>query len=172
MDGKQNQRPLILAPNSPETRSLNLDTREGNPIQNTQSYEISAWDKAQYSDLKKSYGNTVTERSEPTAIFNCHGLTFASRRTCIYETSEVEKILRDDGYKEVPLEKVLPGDVIIYRSQDGDPEHSGIVVQSPQENQLKVPLVVSKWGKYNELLHFANQSPYTYSNARYYRIQE
>src|SRR5262245_35364311 len=44
----------------------------------------------------------------PCRTFNCHGLTFASRRTWIDKSGEVQKILDDDGYVEVPLAKVKP----------------------------------------------------------------
>jgi hypothetical protein len=97
-------------------------------------------------------------------------MTFASRRTGIYETSEIQKILKDDQYGEVKPEDVIPGDVIIYFGDDGDAEHSGIVLTSPQSSQLRVPQVLSKWGKFSEFIHWANQSPYNFSLVKYFRI--
>ena len=97
-------------------------------------------------------------------------MTFASRRTGIYERSEIEKILADDGYVEIPLSKTIAGDIIIYFGEDGDAEHSGVVVTSAGESQLGVPRVLSKWGKYAEFVHWANQCPYTLTFAKYFRI--
>lgn len=96
-------------------------------------------------------------------------MTFASRRTGIYETSVIEQILHEDGYAEVSSNEVLPGDVIIYYSSDGDAEHSGIVI-SEKDEILRIPKVVSKWGRYAEFVHWANQCPYSFVNARYFRI--
>jgi hypothetical protein len=43
--------------------------------------------------------------------YNCHGLTFASRRTRIYD---VQQVLAEDAYEHIPLNEVEPGDVIVY----------------------------------------------------------
>jgi hypothetical protein len=64
----------------------------------------------------------------------------------------------------------MPGDVIIYFGDDGDAEHSGIVLTSPKDSQLRVPQVLSKWGKFSEFIHWANQSPYNFAFVKYYRI--
>ena len=97
-------------------------------------------------------------------------MTFASRRTGIFERAVINQILDEDGYVEVSASQVLPGDVIIYFAPDGDTEHSGIVVSAPTID-LGIPQVVSKWGKYSEFVHWANSCPYTFAKARYYRIK-
>jgi len=97
-------------------------------------------------------------------------MTFASRRTGIWATAEIQKILNDDQYGEVKPEDAMPGDVIIYFGDDEDAEHSGIVLTSPKDSQLRVPQVLSKWGKFSEFIHWANQSPYNFASVRYFRI--
>jgi hypothetical protein len=97
-------------------------------------------------------------------------MTFASRRTGIFETWVINRILDDDGYREVTLDEVLAGDVILYFDDTGDVEHSGIVILPPSQDPLRVPLIYSKWGKYAELVHRANQCPYNFAGARYYRV--
>jgi len=101
----------------------------------------------------------------PSRQYNCHGLTFASRRTWIWKPSEIEKILKDDEYETVvELENVLPGDIVIY-SQDGDVEHSGIVLSVDP-----VPLILSKWGSSHEVIHKINECPYS-GSITFHRIR-
>ena len=81
----------------------------------------------------------------------------------------VELIQNDDNYKNIENDKILPGDIILYFSDNGDIEHSGIVISEPSQ-YLKIPDVLSKWGKYKEVIHAANVCPYTY-NVKYYRVR-
>jgi hypothetical protein len=52
--------------------------------------------------------------------YNCHGLTFANRRSWISELSEIPKILHDDGYTQVRDEDVLPGDIVSITQVGGE----------------------------------------------------
>ena len=148
--------------------AIALQTRNRNNIPNSQSHEISAFEKAQAPYYERKFPH-VKFRTPPNPIYNCHGLTFASKRTGISLTNALQTIIHDDGYTIVNRDEVLPGDIIIYYSEDGDIEHSGIVV-SERDKQWKMPLVVSKWGKYSEVVHLAYDCPYTMANARYYRV--
>lgn len=102
----------------------------------------------------------------PCFTYNCHGLTFASRRTGISTPSEITKILEHDDYMLVPLAQVLPGDVAVYYSDLSDPEHSGIVMATTP----KGPIILSKWGMCHEAIHLFSDCPYAFSNVRYYRV--
>lgn len=148
--------------------TLALDSASGNAIDNGQISEISYFEKAYFKDLEKKWGNHHGERCSPTPRYNCHGLTFASRRTGIFDSQTVRQILREDGYIEVSPANLMLGDVIVYFAEDGDVEHSGLVVELP--GILGVPKVCSKWGKYSELIHWANQCPYSFAQAKYYRF--
>jgi hypothetical protein len=97
-------------------------------------------------------------------------MTFGCRRTGIFESEVVVRILREDGYREIPSIEVASGDVIIYYDDDGDLEHSGIVTESPRPETLNVPTVRSKWAKYKEIIHLANRCPYNFANVKYYRV--
>jgi hypothetical protein len=110
------------------------------------------------------------KRSENTDMYNCHGLVFASRRTNIDDPVEVQKIIQQDRYIQIEPRNVLPGDIIVYYSDDGDAEHSGIVISKPDEF-LHIPDVVSKWGQLEEYIHPANCCPYHFVNVIYYRIK-
>lgn len=152
----------------PSQRDIILHTRKRQNILNCQCYEFSNYEKNLFPYFEKKFPKAIP-RTVPIPIYNCHGLTFASRRTRIFYSDEIQKILADDGYTEVKIDEVKPGDIIVYYSGDGDVEHSGLVVSEP-DKQLKIPYIVSKWGCYREMFHWANDCPYTFMNAKYYRV--
>ena len=87
-------------------------------------------------------------RNNPSPIYNCHGLAFASRRTTIWNIQEVWKIVKEDNYIEIKdIKDVLPGDLILYIDDDGDIEHSGIVVETPAGGHLYSPMVYANGEK-------------------------
>lgn len=161
---------MLILPGSSQTESktIRVDTSQGTHVENFQYFELSSFEMGQFSAFNKWLENT-TERHPPTPRYNCHGMTFASRRTGIYEVDDIRLILEEDSYVEVDTSDILAGDVIIYFDEDGDPEHSGLVVEPP--SNFGVPRVVSKWGKFSELIHWANRCPYTFGNVRYYRMK-
>lgn len=160
---------MILTPGQSLCTEIALETRAGHPIPNSQSHELTDADLSLASEYDKKYIG-VTPRTPPNPIYNCHGLTFASSRTWIYDASALRMILKDDGYTEVARDDVLPGDVVLYYGDYGDIEHSGIVVSKPDEH-FHIPFVVSKWGKLGERVHAAYVKPDIYGNdLHYYRI--
>ena len=119
-----------------------LQTKKGNNIENETYYiEINSLERIQHI-------NELQKKNHPKAIFrrgmdrsyNCHGLTFANRRTCIFPNGEIIKILKDDEYKKIEMQEVMPGDVIIYKGDDDDIIHSGIVVQIKKGKDLIAPI--------------------------------
>ena len=115
-------------------------------------------------DHKRNFPNAIHRPVAPTRKYNCHGLTFASRRTWIQPT-EIAKILKDDEYEQVSLEEVLPGDIVLY-VQNGDVEHSGVVM-----SRGPIPMVLSKWGPSHEVIHRVNDCEYNSAQFLYYRIR-
>jgi hypothetical protein len=102
-----------------------------------------------------------TLRRNATNLYNCHGLTFASRRTCILEEKAVDLILSDDGYHPITAQDVLPGDIVLYYEKDNhELAHSGIVVGAESLGGTRVISVLSKWGRYGEYLHDLKSHPY------------
>src|SRR5687767_9951314 len=93
---------------------LGLDSCDYNHIDNMRILEISPFETNMFQQFDADYGARVIRRSEPTPHYNCHGMTFASRRTGVFESRVVQQILNDDCYREVPEASVLPGDVILY----------------------------------------------------------
>jgi len=89
-----------------------------------------------------------------TATYNCIGMAFANRRTCI-EPDHVHMILNDDGYVEVSPSEVEPGDLVLYRDDRGDISHVAVVVRHEPdlEKALWRTTVLSQWGSDGEYLH-------------------
>ncbi len=147
---------------------IRLQTASRNDIPNIQRSEISAFERNWAEDLPAKY-LTTTIRTDVSALYNCHGLTFASRRTRIEEFSSIALILRDDKYEEVPREQALPGDIVIYYDDSGDLTHSGLVVlNEPPLN----PLICSKWGNGPEFVHGLYNVPSVYgADHRFYRCR-
>jgi hypothetical protein len=159
-----------LLPSPLQPSQLALDSCRANNIDNERLYEISTYESNLFRKFDTDYGLGIQRRCDPTPLYNCHGLTFASRRTGIFDSNALKQILNEDGYVEIH-EDVMAGDVIIYFDTSGDFEHSGIVISPPTKDNLNVPFVCSKWGKYAELLHQANNCPYSFANVKYYRLK-
>ena len=158
----------IIIPSSSGMTSIKLETRKGTSILNSQSHQFSRFELAQQENLDNEWRG-VLFRTPPNPIYNCHGLTFASKRTSIHETASLRTILNDDGYTEIQRDNILPGDIALYLTDTGDIEHSGIVITEPDQ-QFGVPKVVSKWGRYKEAIHWIHACPYESSNVKYYRV--
>lgn len=153
--------------------ALGLDTAARHPIQNEQVQDCPASDpvlKRTEQILEEQWGRRTERRSGPTTSYNCHGLTFASRRTGIDKTPVLMQILREDGYVEVEPRHVKRGDTVVYFADDNDVEHSAIVV-TPAPTLLEFPVVVSKWGNFAERIHRADVCPYNWHHLRYFRVE-
>jgi len=151
----------------PDTAII-VQTTAGTDIPNSQSHEYSPFELAQFSDLRKSYPQ-VHYLSEPSPIYNCHGLIFASRRTAISQDAAVSTCLSEDGYTAVPREKVEPGDLALYYATNGDIEHSALVLSAP-DPKLGIPQVLSKWGRFAEVAHWLHVCPYDSAHVRFFRL--
>ncbi len=151
-------------------KSIKLQTRLGSDIFNELGSPPSTFEINQARRLEQKYPN-VTNRTQMIHEYNCHGMTFGSRRTWIFEYQDLRTILEEDGYEEIlDFSNVLPGDVIIYEASDGDFIHSGIVLEPPKKENLNIPLVLSKWGKFREIIHNANECEYPVERYRYFRV--
>jgi hypothetical protein len=83
------------------------------------------------------------------------GMVFATRRTWI-DTEHLEMILEDDEYRRLfPSEEVLPGDVVVYRDEDGTVSHVGLVneVRPNLRDGTKEIIILSQWGGDGEYFH-------------------
>lgn len=156
-----------------------VQTRKRSPIANSQVAVYEPCFEAEGIALIEQWNDTSRGRPRTKCdyVYNCHGMTFASRRTGIYASQDVARILEEDDYQEVPANEVLVGDVIVYYGENGEANHSGLVIGvdvSESRNRVKqrVVWIISKWGRLQEWLHQADYGPYTedYVRAKYYRI--
>jgi len=151
---------------------LNLHTRCENQIVNEINREpIRPGDLLAAQDYRARYPYEQHRPTSPSRKYNCHGLSFANRRTWIKDASEIAKIVAEDDYVVVDVQDVLPGDIAVYY-KDGDAEHSGIVVGLHKVQHLNVPVILSKWGACHEVIHLVSQCPFDSRNVTYYRIDQ
>ena len=87
--------------------TLALETRKKNQIANTiDPGECVEGERLLIEQYKKQFHKaTYRDFVGPCITYNCHGLTFASRRTCINTPSEVQKTLDEDGYKKIEMKE-------------------------------------------------------------------
>lgn len=108
---------------------------------------------------------------EICTLYNCHGLTFAARRTGIFEDEEVQKIL-DDEYIEIKNHSQSQvGDVVIYYSEGIGIAHSGLIIFAKHTpNDLSEVRVLSKEKKYREIIHLIVKTPYFHTEYKIFRF--
>lgn len=82
----------------PPRSELALHTRCENQIANQINREpVRFGDTIAVSIFEKRYPYELHRPVNPSRKYNCHGLSFASRRTWIDNSQEIVKILVDDG---------------------------------------------------------------------------
>ena len=150
--------------------SIPLYTRKGREISNAQDLDPSPTVVERFESRRRKDYPRAIERRPASGQYNCHGLTFANRRTGIHHPEDVAKILEDDGLRGVRLSEVEPGDVVIYL--DGsEVSHSGIVLQVvpgvPEGSMLRGLRILSKWGTAGEYIHMATEGPYATHTVTY-----
>lgn len=125
-----------------DLKSIIVQTRLGNSIKNAQSETITFYEQKDFERIFRKWSGVVQFRCTPSAIYNCHGLTFASKRTRIYDDDDIRRILQEDLYQEIELKDTLPGDIIVYFASDGAVDHSGIVVKAPHKDNWNLPVIL------------------------------
>ncbi len=114
------------------------------------------------STLQDYYGRVIfMARADLHA--NCHGWAYTAGQYWV-RCADVPAILEDNGYQVV--ETPQPGDLIIYRDDDGKIVHTGQV----KATGARYVLVESKWGPLGVYLHAPDDQCYGRS-YRYYRSQ-
>jgi len=104
----------------------------------------------------------VIRVGDPDLTSNCHGWVFTGGKFGIH-CGDVDSILADNRYSQTSQPQ--PGDVIVYRDEEGQVVHSG-VVRFVSGNGLV--LVESKWGPLGRYLHPPECQPWG-GRFSYYR---
>ena len=162
---------LLDAFGMPPNTKIVLRTRLDSEIDNIQPWAYSKleWNRLEEEPNRFEKAGAV-RTSAACPVYNCHGLTFASRRTQVdWSFKTVSMILNDDGFVEIAEPAARLGDVAIYYDKEGGVSHSGIVVK---RGDLNVPIIWSKWGKGYEMVHPLGICPYDPSNVKFYRIMK
>jgi hypothetical protein len=112
--------------------------------------------------IRKQFPPERVELRALDASYNCVGLVFAGRRTCI-EPEHVEMILeQDDDERRTSLDRAAPGDIAVYRDEGREVCHVGIVATvhpdlSGGPTRIRI---LSQWGSDGEYLHDADAVPH------------
>ena len=151
---------LLLGPTE---RSIVVQTRQGRGIKNSIAIEPGEPERRIYDALRKPFGDRWEERKPACGVYNCAGHVWAARRTAVYENSEWQSILSDDGYRKLDAgETSLVGDVVLCRDPQVGFLHVGMIVEMREvaPGSLKVPWVLSKWSDSSgEVLHHFRHTP-------------
>ena len=127
-------------------RSIALETRKGRSIRNVVAPEPGEQAHRKYAVIRKKFGQTWTNRTEPCGGYNCYGMVFATRRTAIYEDDQIPDILADDGYRQIHENEVRPGDIVLYRDGGLGLLHVALVLRHKEGvGPTPVPFALSKW---------------------------
>jgi hypothetical protein len=105
-------------------------------------------------------------RSVSDHPYNCVGMIFAARRAWI-DIDHIDDLLREDGYRAIPFDALVPGDLALYRFA-GEPAHIALVTFIDPAIRGNV-WVISKWGKDAEFYHPLQNVPQRFGTAdRFY----
>ncbi len=153
-------------------KELHLDTRKGSPIRNEVALPPTDLTRRREQLLIRNFGTNWEHRCRPCGVYNCAGLTWASRRTSIPEDAEWIKILGEDGYRKLSnAENPLVGDLAIYHSEGVGFLHVGQVVQIERGLTAQSPpihKILSKWDSSSgEYIHLPHEVPFKESFSDY-----
>ena len=109
-----------------------------------------------------NFMETTIQRGPADPTANCHGWVFLDSRFLI-SGEAVQRILDDNGYELTDEPKA--GDVIIYRSDNREIVHSGLVRGVLNDDTI---IIESKWGIEGTFLHDPAGTPYS-TFFEYYR---
>lgn len=134
---------------------IGLATRAGNHIDNAQAPPPTDQVVAVFDRILQQHGAWI-RRKGCCGTYNCFGHVWASRRTCIFDSEDVWRILREDEYRRIEPEHADRGDVAIYLHKDSTTIwHAGVI--EPRQlygAENPVPWVLSKLNEATgEVLH-------------------
>ncbi len=158
---------IIGAGGSNDRASIPLATERGTFIPNERRRERSPESLKAAQQLWTQKYPQIRPRSL-TAVYNCVGLAFASRRTCI-DPEYLKMILIEDNYRLLSGEhEVEIGDLVLYRAIKYQYSHIAVVVNKSKnvKNATFEITVVSQWGADGEYIHLIDEVPDSYGKIK------
>ena len=137
---------------------LPLSTKKGTKIPNEQRGQRPPAAMQAAENIMRNGRPSVRTRSLRSG-YNCMGMIFASRRTCI-DPDKLRMILEEDDYRQIGEEgNVECGDVVVYKGNSGSVTHVGIVVEARPDlfSGIWKITVLSQWGGDGEYLHLIDE---------------
>lgn len=165
---------MIISGSKPTTGSkptIRLQTRKGTDINNYQLLGVDVKDyEAQMEKLRRQHPGIILRPDTISGIYNCHGMTFASRRTGINKITMA--LIAEDSFNRINDSEVLPGDVVLYIDSWGEIEHTGFITSVDLQNRSNFTIMVlSKWGDGSEVIHSLYNCPYAKENIQFFRCK-
>ncbi len=115
--------------------------------------------------MRRQLSLAMIRTGEVDLSYNCHGFVFAAGRYWV-RGAGVELILQDNGYQ--PTTAPRPGDVVVYRDEQGVLVHTGLVRTILDADGV---LIESKMGSCGRFIHGADRHPYPNTTATYYHTR-
>ena len=129
-------------------RGIAVDTRAGRAIRNMLGSEAGDRERRIYALIRERFGRTWTNRKPVCGFYNCYGMVFASRRTIIEDDTQIDDILRDDGFRPERESEVRCGDLVLYRERkDRTLLHVAVVMR--RDPTLGTMFALSKWNSFS-----------------------
>lgn len=158
---------IIGAGGPRDKQSIDLVTRKRRRIPNEQRMEWLPERMREAARILCTSHPNWTLRSL-SATYNCMGMVFACRRTCI-EPEHFRLIVTDDGQVEISkITDSFPGDLAAYVDGKDEVVHVGVVLdRSVDVASASVNLrVLSQFGADGEYIHAADDLPEYLAGAR------
>jgi len=150
----------------PNGRELALDAINGWHVPNLRPlYDLDPTQKYKARVIFQQT-NPDAKLMSDSALYNCMGFAFASRRTII-DIDLLDDVLRADGYVRISNQDELgEGDLVVY-TLNNRAVHVGIITTKIKGYQISVEkiIVLSKWGQLGEYVHELNDVPELYGRA-------
>lgn len=143
---------------SSDNAALRLDTRRKRHIDNEMHLEKPRQGMLDVAAEIES-AHPGTQLVSASAVYNCFGLAFGSRRTSITDGEQVRKALDDDGFRRLAWDYLLwdVGDIVLYRTDREEISHVAVVLaMTPRLTGEMDVRVISAWGESGEYVHWMN----------------
>ena len=111
--------------------------------------------ESQENGFAVEYNGSMIQRAPAGPLANCHGWVFLDGQYLI-SGDAVQRILDDNAYEVV--DEAMAGDVIIYRDDNRNIVHSGLVRGVLNDGTI---IIESKWGVEGVFLHNPLDTPYS-----------